>query len=98
MFLKTNAKFEPGSNSVKRNFYVPIWTISLLTDIMKVKKPVRSRRNLPKQRKSSEIDNETHMYIFVRRPTWHNTLKSTKSSSASGKRPLLSTFINDSLS
>ena len=53
--LRTNAKFEPGS--VKRNFCRSIWTvcttcaISLLPVNIKVKKLVRSRVNIRKQRK-----------------------------------------------
>ena len=86
MVLRTNAKFEPGS--VKRNFWRSIWmvyttcTISLLSGIIKVKNPVRSRGNIPKQvKKSSEIDNKTHTFSSN---ILHNTLKSSKSSNAFG--------------
>ena len=53
--LRKNAKFEPGA--VKRNFCWSIGTvcttstISLLLGIMKVKKLVRSKGNIPKERK-----------------------------------------------
>ena len=58
------------------------------------KKLVRSKGNIPKQRK---IIRNWQQNANVKRPTWHNTLKSAKSSSAFGERPLL-TLINDSLS
>ena len=97
-FLGTNAKFEPGL--VKQNFCRSIWTvcttcmIALLPCVMTVKKPGRSRGNIPKQRKI--IKNWLHN-AYVKRPNRHNTLKSANSSNIFGHRPLL-TLINDSLS
>ena len=58
------------------------------------KQLVRSKGNIPKQRK---IIRNWSQNAKVKRPTWHNTLKSAKSSSAFEQRHLL-TLINDSLS
>ena len=86
MFSKANAKFEPCSE--KRNFCRSIWTVcktrtvSLLPGIMKVKKTVRARGNIPKQRK---IIRNWYQNAYVKRPYRHNTPKSAKSLSAFGQ-------------
>ena len=59
MFLRTNAKFEPGL--VKRNFYMSIWavwttcTIYLLLDIMKEKKTIMIDREYSKTTKNHKL-------------------------------------------
>ena len=64
MFLRINAKFEPGA--VKRNFCRSIWTvcttctISLLPGIMNIKKNYNDRKGIIQNKeKSPEIDNKT---------------------------------------
>ena len=86
---------------MKRNFCKSIWTVcttctvSLLPGIMEVKTTSGwSIGNIPKQHK---IIIKWEQNAYVKRPTWHNTLKSAKSSSVFGQRHLL-TLINDSLS
>ena len=62
-FLRTNAKFEPGS--VTPNFCWSIWTvcttctISLPSKIMKVKNQYGREKIVQNNEKSSEIDNKT---------------------------------------
>ena len=74
-------------------FARPVWNLYFRV-LWRWQKPVRSRGNIPKQRK---IIKNWYQNAYVKRPTWHNTLKLAKSSSAFGQRSLL-TLINDSLS
>ena len=90
------ARFVWGSETFEGRFeqfarparYLYFWVL------WRWRKPVSSIWNIPKQRK---ITKKWKQNTYSKRPTWHNTLKLAKSSSAFGQRSLL-TSINDSLS
>ena len=101
MFLRTNAKFEPGS--VKQNFWRPIWTVCTTCTIFLLNyegektSTIERECSKKKQRKIIKHWLKNLAYMYVMRSTWHKTIQSAKSSSAFAQWLLL-TLINVSLS
>ena len=68
-------RFERFARPARHLYFRVLW---------RQRKPVRSIGNIPKQQK---IIRSWLQNAFVKRPTWHNALKSAQSSSAFGQRP-----------